>query len=217
MKDLVILLKGFNTLYAQWLSEKLNLENEMHCMVVHKSENITSKLSGIHKPIILQLVSNRVDLEIITTRNAIPDSQLIIWWGADTISEEEIIRGLNLGASSIINDELSWEEIINTLHAVSKKGFHHNHITTEALFLYCRRSRILQKQVLGLDNLIGEREKKIIELRRSGKTSREIGEILFLSKKTIDKIFGDLYRRLNCNNFFELLTAYESGKANQSL
>ena len=54
-----------------------------------------------------------------------------------------------------------------------------------------------------------ERDIRLIELKKSGKTSREIGEILFLSKKTIENIFHHLYRKFDCRNFFDLNNYYE--------
>jgi DNA-binding NarL/FixJ family response regulator len=210
MPDCYILLRGFNKLFAQWLQEKLNFENGFYCEIMHTSTeeyNITD-MSG--RKIIIQQLRHRKEIEEI--RSLMSDSvntHVIVWWNADHISEEDVIQNLNCGASAIISDQHDWCSILQAIVEVNKTGYHHNDLVTQALYQYCRRNAgsWLHKKSPG--NSLGERERKIIQLKRSGKTSKEIGETLFLSKKTIDKIFGDLYRRFECNNFLELLLVCE--------
>ena len=130
------------------------------------------------------------------------------------MSDEDIIYLLNRGASAIVNAKQDLAEILHAIEEVRLNGLYYNEIINKALHQLCLRNKILKDRNQISRSLLCAREQQIIDLRYSGKTSKEIAEILFLSKKTIDKIFGDLYRRFECNNFFELLNAckYRPGK-----
>ena len=198
---------GFNNLFAQWLNEKLNQEIGISCTIwnFHSSEKIISTEQV--KKIIIRQIRNRNEINSIQEDCCeINNVSIIAWWNGEYLPEEDIIRAINLGVSAVLSDRQEWNEIIKAIMEVNENGFHHNELVSEALYNYCKRNRVLRAQIQSPANSLGTREKKIIELRCSGKTSKEIGEILFLSKKTIDKIFGDLYKRFNCNNFFELLS-----------
>ncbi len=216
MNDCTIILKGFNRLFASWLQEKIRSEKKAFCEIWNEDERTQIVQPSKSNVIVLQHLRNRTELEKLEEMKVhFINAPIILWWGETDISETEIIRTLNLGVSAIISERQDWEDILNAIKDVRENGFHHNELITAALFQHCRRNRILKRDVPGPGNPFGERERRIIELRRSGKTSKEIGEILFLSKKTIDKSFGELYRRFECNNFFELLSTYESEAGNK--
>ena len=83
-----------------------------------------------------------------------------------------------------------------------------NDVVNEATLVYCKRKNLL-KQSVGISEKFTEREIKIIEEKKSGKTSKEVADELFLSKKTVDGILQSLYTRFECRNFYELLRKYE--------
>lgn len=162
--------------------------------------------------LIIQQIQNRTEITKIPVLLADKKNfRVIAWWRGDHLSDEDIIRTINSGAAGLVSEKQDWNEIIKALNDVLQHKFHHNEIITDALYHYCKRNRILNSNSESPAKSLGAREKKIIEMKRTGMTSKEIGEILFLSKKTIDKVFGELYRKFDCNNFFELLNLYESG------
>ncbi len=214
MNTCILFLKGFNKLYAQWLLEKLNLAQDIFCNVWELTNPPELLLNSNESITVILQVQNRTELEniptILATRNHF---KIIVWWTGSQMCEEDVIKAINNGAVAVVCEKQDWQEILQAIRDVQMNNFHYNLIITEALYLYCKRNRILNTHISSPANALGNREKKIIELKRSGKTSREIGEILFLSKKTIDKLFGDMYRKFDCNNFFELLNLYEEKRS----
>lgn len=210
MNTCILFLKGFNKLYAQWLLEKLNLAQDIFCNVWEPTNPPELLLNSNESITVILQVQNRTEIENIPTILAARNHfKIIVWWTGSQMCEEDVIKAINNGAAAVVCEKQDWQEILQAIRDVQTNNFHYNLIITEALYLYCKRNRILNTHIGSPVNALGNREKKIIELKRSGKTSREIGEILFLSKKTIDKLFGDMYRKFECNNFFELLNLYE--------
>ncbi len=217
MNSCLVYLKDFNKLFAQWLLEKINMEKCFRCEVWE--ENNTSVLlpNAESTILIIQQIQNKSEIsKIQALLVAKKNVQVIVWWRGDHLCDEDIIRTINTGAAGLVSEKQDWNEIMKALDDVREHKFHHNEIITDALYHYCRRNRILHSHIESPARTLGVREKKIIELKRTGMTSREIGEILFLSKKTIDKVFGEMYRKFDCNNFFELLNIYEGGYSQKS-
>ncbi len=218
MNHCEIILKGFNPLFAQWLNEKLNCEKDIKCTIWNDSRVSEAEVDENKKLIVIQQFRNKHEIELLKQTNFSEKNILLVgWWSGDALPEEDIIRTLNMGASAIISERQDWNEILDALNDVNKNSFHYNHLVSRALLHFCRRSNSTPTNIDSTGSKLAEREKKIIELRRSGKTSKEIGDVMFLSKKTIDKLFGDLYRRYDCSNFFELLTACEFHQGNISI
>lgn len=207
MTNFIVKLKSFNKLFAAWLCEKLNFEEGIICSLdLNEHPEIIGDLIS---PTIITIIQIRSLSELKRMAQPEKKSGLIAWWNKDELTEEEIIASLECGVSGILNDRQDWSEILETIKSVGEEGIHYNPILTKALFHYYRRQQKFRHVSQNIEDELLEREIKIIRLRKSGKTSKEIAEILFLSKKTIDKIFGDLYRRFECSNFFELLNACE--------
>ena len=125
---------------------------------------------------------------------------IIIGWIAGQLLENAtIISLLDCGINAIITDSYSGQEIAQAFFDAEIYGYHYNHLLGSALLHQWKKAghHSLLKQ-------LDEREKKAIQLRRQGKTAVEIGDILHLSHKTIDKLFWKLYQRTGCRNFLEL-------------
>ncbi len=206
----MILLKGFSNLFGQWLQEKINREQNIPCYLWDTSFNRSELINIKSQHIILQELQHKDDMEKLNDLSDTTSTNcIIIWWSGRILSDDDIIYLLNKGANAIVNAKQELPEFLRAIEEVRLNGIYYNEIVNKALHQLCLRNRILKNRNQAASNLLGTREKQIIELRYTGKTSKEIAEILFLSKKTIDKLFGDLYRRFECNNFFELLNACE--------
>lgn len=199
---------GFPNLFAQWLSAHLS-----------KKDNI--KISAILPDIRYYNGNTMKEHDLLLVRISTPDEiislpdqsynqkRLLVWWSGQTINDEIMIELVNAGASGILADHHLLEDIEEAILNVSEYKVHMNDLLSNALFHYCRKQNIIGGNHIGRAISFSEREKKVIELRKAGYTSKAIAEQLFLSKKTVDKVFCDLYRRLECTNFFEVLERYE--------
>ena len=178
---------------------------------VNREELLIHELkSGVPDILLMNLLPKRnFNSELMRKiKNNFPTLNIAAFVYVIDLSQQDVFSIINAGASAIFTDEHSIEDIINGAEAVKKKGFHLNEVVNEAMFSYCKRSRILRKS-FGPEEKFCEREIKIIEGKRTGKTSMEIAGELFVSKKTIDGILQDMYHRFDCRNFYALLEKYD--------
>lgn len=124
------------------------------------------------------------------------------------LTQQEVFRLINSGIAAILTDAHSPQDFFNAMASVVEKGFHINDIVNEAMFNYCKRSHLF-RNTFGPEPKFSEREIKIIEEKKAGKTSKQIADQLFVSKKTVDGILQDMYGRFGCKNFNELSRKYE--------
>lgn len=217
MQEFNIQLQGFNKLFSQWLREKIQTDIKNSLLFTEIDPEDKNARFSTQPVIRIQYCMNIENLNShLHLTGSKTGERMILWWGGNEPGEEAVIKALNLGVSAVVSDKMEWEDIIQAITGVSQKEIHFNEIVSEALYHYCSRNRVLLSRKKTITGQLGEREKKVIQLRRSGKTSREIAGLLFLSKKTIDKVFGDLYRRFDCNNFLELLNAFEGAPVHDS-
>lgn len=114
---------------------------------------------------------------------------------------------LNAGIHALLQETANSEDLLKACLDVLEGEVHLNVHVTQAMLHFLRRQQVLKhKQYAGA---LSEREKKMVEMRRDGKSAEEIADRLCLSRKTVDKLFCELYRKTGTRNFFELLKTYE--------
>jgi DNA-binding NarL/FixJ family response regulator len=120
---------------------------------------------------------------------------------------EEVVALISAGVKGIITDVYSYEGIFNAVTDIVLNGMHYNHLCSASLFARCNRKNTFRYS----DNpeiFFSERESRIIALKKEGKTSIEVGTLLYISDRTVDNILSKLYERLHCHNILELITRH---------
>jgi DNA-binding NarL/FixJ family response regulator len=136
---------------------------------------------------------------------------VVFVYGID-LSQQEIFNIINAGATSILTDAHSAEDLFHTMESVMKHGFCMNNMVNEGMFSYCKKNQRLLSS-FGAEEKFSNRAIHVIEEKRKGKTSQKIADQLCVSKKTVDGILQNLYDRFDCRNFHELLLRYENLKS----
>lgn len=208
MHTCFLLLQNFPPLFGDWLYQQLIHQRERELVLLPVCSDIDT-VSAPCLRIVFHLKNEPIQLQQADLQEK---NKTIIWWASGIPEEQDIFRLLNLPVHAIIGHEYRIEDVLQAIEDVNLQGFHLNQWVNSALFQYCKRQGVLRQQAIKGMGDFSQREKTAIELRRKGKTSREIAEQLFLSKKSIDKLFGELYKRFECGNFFELLNFYENTK-----
>lgn len=202
--------RGFPQLFTEWLTRHLN-EMEDFCVVSsQKNQAEESTLSNESPPDVLLLFSRTAN-ETEQVRQLHLDSRkqsIIVWCPLQGLTDVAILSLLNSGVQAILSDHHKLEDIAEAIRSCHDGTQYVNDIVGKALLHYSRKQHLSTAQATKVRSL-NEREQQMVRLRKSGCTSREIAERLFLSKKTIDKQFGEMYRRFECQNFFELLSRLE--------
>jgi two-component system response regulator DegU len=107
------------------------------------------------------------------------------------------------GANGFLKKNCSYNELIEALIDVFEKGSHHNELVTASLLK--RVVNKTNKEQNASTLFLSEREKSILTQICIGKTSEEIADIMFLSKKTIDLNRSDLMKRFGASNSANLV------------
>jgi DNA-binding NarL/FixJ family response regulator len=108
------------------------------------------------------------------------------------------------GAKSYLKKNCTYNELIHAVIDVFEKGSHHNELVTNSLIQTNIESN-QKKEAINQYELIS-RDEIILTLICDGKTSVEIADLLFLSKKSIDAIRTDLLKRFGATNSANLVS-----------
>lgn len=128
-----------------------------------------------------------------------PNARIIGWICANTLSPDIVLQLLEAGIHGIVSDDAAYRETSSALNVEGNDRLHPNSFLSQALIHEWKKNRI-QTEALHINS----REEQAIRLRAAGRTAREIGDALCVSKRTVDQWFWRLYQRSGCNNFRQL-------------
>ncbi|MBU3012274.1 response regulator transcription factor [Polaribacter vadi] len=137
-----------------------------------------------------------------------PDIKII---GLSMYSSKQFIQGMfKAGAFGYLLKDGSSDELVTAICTVTEnRRYLSKHLDQELL--------VLLKKGKSLDNVeLSSREKEVLQLIAEGKSSKDIGEILFLSSKTIDVHRNNIMKKLDLHSIPEL-TKYAIQKGLTSL
>jgi DNA-binding NarL/FixJ family response regulator len=119
-------------------------------------------------------------------------------------SKEHIFRALEAGARGYILKESAGKEISKAIRSVSAGRRYLSDRITETMiddYLYSRRNAPIKSPVEGLSS----RERQILKLVVEGKSSTEIGDLIFLSPKTVETYRSRMMQKLHIKHITELV------------
>jgi DNA-binding NarL/FixJ family response regulator len=108
------------------------------------------------------------------------------------------------GAKSYLKKNCTYNELINAIIDVFENDTHYNELVTSSLIQTNIESKY-NKETIHKYEMIS-RDEIILTLICDGKTSIEIADLLYLSKKSIDSIRTDLLKRFGATNSANLVT-----------
>ncbi len=109
--------------------------------------------------------------------------------------KEHISRALQAGAQGYLLKESAGQEVVTAVKSVcSGKRYMSNRITETVIESYADRRKGKSEQS-PLDRL-SSREKEVLQLVVEGKTSADIAEIIYLSRKTVETYRSRLMQKL---------------------
>lgn len=114
-------------------------------------------------------------------------------------SNAYVTNMIELGASSYLPKNTEPEEVASTIREVVEKGFSYSQEVMEVI-----RQNMMQKTRPKIKVPFGisltKRESEILQLICEENTAAEIGEKLFLSKRTVEGHRNNLLQKLQCRN-----------------
>jgi DNA-binding NarL/FixJ family response regulator len=119
-------------------------------------------------------------------------------------SKEHIFRALEAGAQGYILKESAGKEVSKAIRTVSAGHRYLSHRVTETMiddYLYSRRNAPIKSPV----ERLSPRERQILKLVAEGKSSAEIGDLMFLSPKTVETYRSRLMGKLHIRHITDLV------------
>ena len=114
-------------------------------------------------------------------------------------ASEHIFQALYAGAHGYILKESAGKELIDAIRAVHLGNRYLSRKISDLVIEDYLRQREVQELKSPL-SLLSQREREILQLVAEGKTSLEIGEILFISPKTAETYRSRLMQKLDIND-----------------
>jgi DNA-binding NarL/FixJ family response regulator len=118
---------------------------------------------------------------------------------------------IKAGALGFVSKKAGFEELISAIKVVSKSQ---KFICSET----SRRLKNLNEFLLGIENnlrgkeeIFSQREREVLNLLAEGKSSKEIGELLFITERTVESHRKNMIMKGQVKNTVELI-AYASAR-----
>lgn len=112
------------------------------------------------------------------------------------------VRCYKAGAHGFVSKSDSVGELVDGIRSVVAGGLKFSPQATAQLL--SSHDQPVTEDRCPLVNLLSDRELQVLELMGDGKTTREIADALFLSRKTVDTFRERIKRKLNIDNAAEL-------------
>lgn len=133
-----------------------------------------------------------------------PDAKIMVLTIHD--SDDFILECFNAGVEGYCLKDSSQNELLQAVHVVlSGKNYISPSIADKVMVGYIEGRKNLKEET-DWDTLT-QREREILKLVGEGHTSKEIGEFLFISPKTVERHRSNIMNKLDMHNVSEL-TAY---------
>ncbi|MBI2952894.1 MAG: response regulator transcription factor [Chloroflexi bacterium] len=135
-------------------------------------------------------------------RRTNPDTRVLMLTMHD--DEEYFFQAVSLGASGYILKEATPDEVVSSLRIVSRGGVaFHPRLGRKLLDDYLHRVQSGEEHESY--SLLTEREREILRLTAEGRSAREIGIMLALSPRTVERHRANLMEKLDLHNRSEVV------------
>ena len=127
-----------------------------------------------------------------------PDSFVVLLTGSE--SEEDMLQALKGGARGYLVKDMPFPQLVNSIQAVAHGGAALSPQMAGKLFDVCRQLLRHQELLQARKPTLTGRELEVIQLVADGKTSREIGEELFISENTVKNHIRNILDKLGLHS-----------------
>ncbi|MBI4319836.1 MAG: response regulator transcription factor [Chloroflexi bacterium] len=135
-------------------------------------------------------------------RRTNPDTRVLMLTMHD--DEEYFFQAVSLGASGYILKEATPEDVVLSLQIVSRGGVaFHPSLARKLLDDYLHRVQAGEESESY--SVLTEREREILRLTAQGRSAREVGEMLALSPRTVERHRANLMEKLDLHNRSEVV------------
>ncbi len=124
--------------------------------------------------------------------------------------KDYIFRSLKAGASGYLIKKTAPDELINAIHTVHRHGAYLGSSITQSVVDKIRNNSNITNQT-GLYEKLTSREKEILQLIAEGHSTKEIADMLYITRNTVSTHRKNLMQKLDIHNVAQL-TQYAIAK-----
>lgn len=184
------------------------IESDARLKVVDEAENGITALELIenYKPDVVVADVNMPQMGGLELARKIKDKNLKIALVFLTMHKDETMfnAAMDAGARGYVLKDNAVSDITDCVKTVATGKRYITPALSDYLFNRSRKNSVFIEQTDGLDSLT-KTERRVLCLIAEDKTSREIGELLFIHSRTVDNHRTNISRKLNLHGSHALL------------
>lgn len=131
-------------------------------------------------------------------RAVAPDTAVVLLTGSE--SEEDLIDAVKLGARGYIVKDMPFDQLVLSIDQVAAGGAALSPVMAGKLFDVARHMVLHQDVVGARKPTLTSREIEVLEMVADGKTSRQIGDLLFISENTVKNHVRNILDKLGLHS-----------------
>ncbi len=187
------------------------LMDEQHIIIIGEAANGKEALAFLEKQhasvdLVMMDINMPVQDGLTTTEilnNNYPDVKVLVLTMLD--EKEHIAAMIDKGANGYILKNSGKDELVNAIGLIAAGQNYFGEDVKNAYFSSMVKSKISQTQ-LDIINSLTDRELEILRLIANEHTNIEIGEMLFISSRTVDAHRRNLLEKTGCRNTAGLIS-----------
>lgn len=204
--EINILIVDDHPIFRQGLRQVI--EADARLKVVGEAENGIAALNSIEKlkPDVVVADVNMPEMNGLELAQKIRDENLKTRLVFLTMHKDETMfnSAMDAGVSGYVLKDSAATDITDCIKTVAAGKHYITPALTDYLFNRSRKNNSFNKQTDGLNSLT-KTERRILRLIAEDKTSREIGEILFIHPRTVDNHRTNICQKLGIHGSHALL------------
>jgi len=131
-------------------------------------------------------------------RAVAPEAVIVLLTGSE--SEEDLIAAVRLGARGYIVKDMPFEQLVLSIDSVVEGGAAISPVMAGRLFDVTRQFALHQDMLGARKPTLTSRELEVLELVSEGKTSKQIGDLLYISQNTVKNHIRNILDKLGLHS-----------------
>lgn len=138
-------------------------------------------------------------LEVVEKISAVaPRTHVVLLTGSE--SEEDLLTALKVGVRGYVVKDTPFPKLVDSITAVAEGGAALSPVMAGKLFDVCRQLLRHQELLQARKPTLTGREIEVLQLVAQGKTSREIGDALYISENTVKNHIRNILDKLGLHS-----------------
>ena len=127
-----------------------------------------------------------------------PDAAVVLLTGSE--SEEDLVAAVKLGARGYIVKDMPFDQLVISIDSVAGGGAALSPVMAGKLFDLTRQLVLHQDIIRTRKPTLTSREIEVLEMVSDGKTSRQIGDLLYISENTVKNHIRNILDKLGLHS-----------------